>query len=453
MTIIDQIDKWLALTAALINGVFILLILTRTSRVAVYVTFLFNCLTAAIWTFSDFMVMQTLHTMQAKYQSPWFYFSLVGTGMIPAVMLHFICALAGLTQNRRWVATGYILCLPLTLTAPLSLRYSGIKDFVKGDVWNALFLSLLFSSFMVSILILRKAIRGARSESDKSRFRYVLVAVWIACFCGATDLLQDIKVKIPPLGHIGTVIYTSVLAAGVYKHRVAYDLLVEMRTKLDMLNELAAGIAHELRNPLSSIKGALHLLNEKSGSLPMERSGEYLSLISDEIDRLDRMLANYRGLTRPIKIEKEDVGINKLIEKTVALMRMTENAPKIGLDLSPEVPFCNSDPQTLYQVFINLIRNSHEACGSEGELHITTEHIHPWIRITFSDSGKGVPPEILPRIFEPFVSTKADGMGLGLAICRRLVDLNEGTIEAENHDGGARFIIHLPAGNGLLSPE
>jgi signal transduction histidine kinase len=452
MTIIDQIDKWLALTAAIINGVFILLILTRTSRAAVYVTFLFNCLTSAIWTFGDFMVMQTLQTMQAKYQSPWFYFSLVGTGMIPAVMLHFISALAGLTHNRRWIATGYVLCLPLTLTAPLSIWYSGIRDFVKGDVWNALFLSLLFSSFTISILMLRNAIRGAKSESDKSRFRYVLVAVWIACFCGATDLLQDKNLPIPPLGHIGTVIYTSVLAAGVYKHRVAYDLLVEMRTKLDILNELAAGIAHELRNPLSSIKGALHLLNEKSGSLTMERSSGYLNLISDEMDRLDRMLDNYRGLTRPVKIEKEAVGINQLIEKTVALMRMTENAPKIELDLSPEVPFCNSDPQTLYQVFINLIRNSHEACGSEGDLHITTEHFHPWIRITFSDSGKGVPPEILPRIFEPFVSTKANGMGLGLAICRRLVDLNEGTIAAENHEGGARFIIHLPAGNELLPP-
>ena len=255
---------------------------------------------------------------------------------------------------------------------------------------------------------------------------------------------------VPPLGHVGTVIYTSVLAIGVFRHRVAYDLLVEMRTKLDMLNELAAGIAHELRNPLSSIKGATHLLYEKSGSLTAEKSREYLDLISNEIDRLDGMLTNYRGLIRPIKVEREDVHINNVMEKTVTLMRMNENAPKIEMNLSPEVPLCKFDPQTLRQVFINLIKNAHEACGAEGSLYITTEHTPPTIKITFKDSGKGVPPEILPRIFEPFTSTKANGMGLGLAICRRLIDLNGGTIEAENDNGGARFTIHLPTGEGSL---
>jgi signal transduction histidine kinase len=446
MAFAHHIDIYFALAAAVINGLFILLVLTRTSLAAVYVTFLLNCLAAAIWTFGDFMVSATGNQF-------WFYFSLIGTGMAPAVLLHFISTMAGLTNNRRWIITVYILCLPFALSSPLALWHSGIRAFVDGSIWNVLFLILLFSSFTASILILKKAIQGAKSKSDKSRFRYVLVAVWIACFSGATDLLQVFNVPILPLGHIGTVIYTSVLAAGVYKHRIAYDLLIEMRTKLDMLNELAAGIAHELRNPLSSIKGAANLLQEKSGRLTAEKSMEYLNLISEEIERLDGMLTNYRGLTRPIKIEIEYVHINNVIEKTVALMRMNENAPRIELSLSPEVPLCKSDPQTLRQVFINLIKNAQEACGSEGALYIATEHAPPSIRITFRDSGKGVPPEILPRIFEPFVSTKANGMGLGLAICRRLIDLNEGTIEAANDSGGACFTIHLPAEDRFCPPS
>jgi signal transduction histidine kinase len=443
MAFAHHIDIYFALAAAAINGLFVLLILTRTSLAEVYVAFLLNCLTAVIWTFGDFMVSVTGDQF-------WFYFSLIGTGMVPAVMFHFICALAGRANSHGGIAAGYILCLPLTLSSPLALWHSGIRSFVDGPVWNVLFLILFSSSFVASILILKIAIRGAKSKSDKNRFRYVLAAVWIACFCGATDLLQIFKVPLPPLGHVGTVIYTSVLAAGVYKHRVAYDLLVEMRTKLDMLNELAAGIAHELRNPLSSIKGAANLLHEKSGSLSPEKSIEYLNLISDEIDRLDGMLTNYCGLIRPIKVEREDVRINNVIEKTVALMQMNENAPKIKLNLSPEVPLCKSDPHTLRQVFINLINNAHEACGSEGALHITTEHTPPSIRITFKDSGKGVPPEILHRIFEPFMSTKSNGMGLGLAICRRLIDLNGGTIDAANDNEGMRFTIHLPAGDGVL---
>lgn len=172
-------------------------------------------------------------------------------------------------------------------------------------------------------------------------------------------------------------------------------------------------------------------------------------MISDEIDHLDGMLANYRGFVRPIKIEREEIHINHVMEKTVSLMRMNENAPRIELNLSPEVPLCKSDPQMLRQVFINLIKNAYEACGSECELRITTEYMPSKIKITFKDSGEGIPQEILPRIFEPFVSTKANGMGLGLAICRQLIDLNGGTIEAANEHDGACFTICLPAETGI----
>lgn len=447
MTLIQHIDTYFALAAAVINGLFVLLILTRTSLAEVYVAFLLNCLTAVIWTFGDFMAWKT-----ADLHGPWFYFSLIGTGMVPAVLVHFISALAGCAHNKKWITIGYIVCLPFALSPPLALTHPGIRAFVVGPIWNALFLPLFFFSIIASVLILRTAIRGAKSKSDKSRFQYVLAAVCIACLTCTPDMLQVFHVQIPPLGHVGTVIYSLVLAVGVFKHRIAYDLLVEMRTKLDMLNELAAGIAHELRNPLGSIKGAAHLLNENAGSLTAEKSGEYLNLISEEIDRLDGMLTNYRGLIRPVKVEREEVRINSVIEKTVALMRMNKNTPRIELNLSPEVPLCRCDPQTLRQAFINLIKNAHEACGAEGALCIATEHTPPTIRITFKDTGKGLPPEILTRIFEPFTSTKANGMGLGLAICRRLIDLNGGTIEAANDNGGARFTIHLPAGNNMIPP-
>jgi signal transduction histidine kinase len=341
MPILDQIDTGLALTAALINGVFILLILTRTSRAAVYVTFLFNCLTAVLWTFGDFMVLATGHQSSPE-NSNWHYFSLIGTGMVPAVMFHFISALTGAKNNRRWIVADYLFCIPFTLSGPLALMHKRIKNFVDGDIWNVLFMILLFASLIASTLLLRAAIRRAGSKSDKSRFAYVLVAAWIACLAGGTDLLHPQKPgnflpqnsAIPELGHVGAVIYASVLAASVFKHRENYDLLAEMRTKLDMLNELSAGIAHELRNPLSSIKGATHLLHEKSGSLTAEKSSEYLNLISEETERLDGMLANYRGLIRPTKLEKEDVQINGVIEKTVALMSTNENAPGIESETS-----------------------------------------------------------------------------------------------------------------------
>jgi signal transduction histidine kinase len=440
MSIIHCIDIGLALTAALINSAFILLVLTRTARASVYVTFLLNCVAAVIWTLFDFMVLVTDHRF------PWYYFSLIGTGFIPALLLHLISALVGLKNIRGWITASYILCAPLALSSPLALWNSGIKDFVDGNGWDAPFLALLFSSYLAGTIMLTRAIKKAKSKKESSRFRYVLVAMCIGCLFGTICTLWDSDPLISPLGHLGAVIYSSILAISVFKHRAAYDLVTDMRAKLDMLNELAAGIAHELRNPLSSIKGAASLLNDRSGNLTVEKSREYLSIISEEVERLDGILTNYRSLMRPIKIDREPISVNNVIEKTVALMRMGEDALGIELSLSSGIPLCTSDPQTLRQVFINLIQNAREACRPEGRLYIATQYLSPSIRITFTDSGGGIPREILPRIFEPFVSTKANGMGLGLAICRRLVDLNGGAIEAANEGGGARITIHLPAG-------
>jgi two-component system sensor histidine kinase HydH len=306
---------------------------------------------------------------------------------------------------------------------------------------------VLVPYFAAGIAILLAAMKRAKSKSEMSLLRYVLIAACIAVISGITDLLQIFKVPVPPLGHLGTVIYSSILAIEVFKHRSEHDLLAKMRMKLDLLNELAAGIAHELRNPLSSIKGAAVLLSDRSAKLPDEKSAEYQALIAEEIERLEGILTNYQSLVRPLKIDKEPICANSVVEKTVRLMRLNADVPAIHLSLAPELPSCESDPQSLKQVFINLIKNAHEACGSKGALYIATEFISPWIRITFSDTGKGLSPEILPHIFEPFVSTKANGMGLGLAICRRLIELNGGEIEAQNNsNGGACFTIYLPAG-------
>ncbi|HTY63431.1 MAG TPA: ATP-binding protein [Acidobacteriota bacterium] len=443
MEILHRIDAGFALAAVLINGAFILMVLTRTSLTAVYVTFLFNCFATIVWNFGDFMVMATADPF-------WFYFSLIGTGMIPAVMFHFVNALVEPGKNRIWIGIAYVLCLPLALSAPVALMDARVRAFVDGPLWNVLFILLLFPLFSVSIGLLVRAIRRATSRSEANRLRYILIAACIACFSGLTDLLQIFAAPVPPLGHLGSLIYSSVLAVGVFKHRTAYDLLAAMRTKLDLLNELSAGVAHELKNPLSSIQGAARLLHAKAGDHALGETKQYLSIISEEVERLNGIVNNYGCLVRPTKIEREPILINRVLEKTVMLMRASEGTPRVELNLSPESPLCKADAATLKQIFINLIKNAAEACGPEDTIRIRSELVSPWVRITVHDSGNGVPSEILPHIFEPFVSTKANSMGLGLAICRRLVDLNGGTIEAANTAEGACFTIHLPVADAPL---
>jgi signal transduction histidine kinase len=333
----------------------------------------------------------------------------------------------------------------LAFSSPLALLHSGIRAFVDGVVWNILYVVCLVPYLLSSVFMVSNAIRRAQTEEEKGRLRYILVAFIIAVATGMTDLVQALNIPVPPLGHLGCVVYSSILAVGVLKHRTAYDILAQMQEKLESLGEMAAGIAHEIRNPLTSIKGASDLLASELKQLNLPNLQEYHDIIREEIERLNDILLNFQHFTRPLKIEKEQTPVKTVIEKTV---RLAETAP-IGLRIRQEhignSQDISSDASLLKQVFINLIKNADEACGSGGELVIRTQSLPPWFRISFADNGPGIPAENIHRIFEPFFTTKSSGMGMGLAICHRIIRAHGGELEVKNLlPRGAEFTILLP---------
>ena len=293
--------------------------------------------------------------------------------------------------------------------------------------------------------MLFNAMKKAKYEDEKSRLRYIFVATLIGIFAGLTDLVQVLKVSVPPFGHLGSVFYSSILAIGVFKHRTTYDILAQMRTKLEVLSEMAASIAHEIRNPLSSIKGAANLLSNELKNLNNPKSQEYAHLITEEIDRLNNILVNFQYFTKPLKIEKELISINEVIQKTVRLAESDTLNINIRLELSRDLPKIQADALPMKQVFLNLIKNAEEACGSEGELVIKTEYSAPRVKIIFADNGQGIPQELLPHIFEPFFTTKITGIGVGLAISQKIIQAHTGQIEVNNRvPTGTQFTIFLP---------
>jgi len=293
--------------------------------------------------------------------------------------------------------------------------------------------------------MLFQAVRRTKAREEKSRLYYIFAAVIIGVFTGLSDLVQLLNVPIPPLGHLGCLIVSTILAIGVFKHRGAYDVLAQMRIHLESMSETAAAIAHEIRNPLTSIKGVSSLLSKELADLDRPRVWEYHTMICEEIDRLNNIVESLQYFTKPIKLEKGAVSINNLIERTVHLLELNPIGLKIRLDLSEHLPMVRADASLLKQVFLNLIKNAAEACGPGGELVVRTESASPWMRISFSDNGPGIPFDSLQHIFEPFYTTKATGMGVGLAISQRIIEAHEGRIEARNGDpGGAQFSILLP---------
>ncbi len=443
------INAYVALAAVLINIVFAVIVIARTSRSTIFITFFFICISVALWNFGDFMVYATgnrLWTTASEGGSIWKYLSSIGSVMAPAFTFHFTNTLVSSdVKNRAWVILAYILSSVLALSVPMEQVNALTQKIVGGTTWNILFLLCLFPFLVWSILLVVFSINKSNFEDEKSRLRYFLVALVIALMTGMTDLVQKLNISIPPLGHLGSVIFTSILAIGVYKHRRTFDILAQTRKKLEILSEMAAGIAHEIKNPLSSIKGASVLQADELKSVGQPKIQEYQSIISEEVERLNNILTNFQDLTKPLKIEKDVVCVNEIIRKTVKLAEMENLNMKIHLDLSGDVPKIQADASLLKQVFLNLIKNAYEACGEYCQLVIDTHLDSPWVHISFKDDGPGIAPELTKRIFEPFFTTKTAGMGLGLAISNRIVQAHNGRMEANNIlPRGVEFSILLP---------
>jgi signal transduction histidine kinase len=225
--------------------------------------------------------------------------------------------------------------------------------------------------------------------------------------------------------------------------------------RLAALGQLSAGLAHEIRNPLAVIKGSAEMLNQKvAGSQPL--IAELAGYISSEVNRLNALVVRFLDFARPSKLELQPENIAEIVDH--ALESASASFPDANVKIEkqyaqglPEIPV---DRQLCEQVFINLITNAFQAMREQGaqpqtmSLSIATDSSkgEPGVSVTVEDSGPGVPPELREQIFNPFFTSKKDGVGLGLSIVAKIVDDHRGTIRLENSPArGACFRVFLPA--------
>jgi len=225
--------------------------------------------------------------------------------------------------------------------------------------------------------------------------------------------------------------------------------------RLAALGQLSAGLAHEIRNPLGVIKGSAEMLQQKlQTSEPL--AGELAGYISAEVNRLNALVARFLDFARPLHLDLRPQRVCDIIDRSLeSVLAQTPNSRvRVERHYAP-VPQILADEQLCERIFVNLIQNAFQAMeeshdGRDEVLHISaapeTSSGRAGVGIVIEDTGPGVPPEAREQIFNPFFTTKKDGVGLGLAIVAKIIDDHRGSIKLENDSKpGARFHIFLPA--------
>lgn len=231
--------------------------------------------------------------------------------------------------------------------------------------------------------------------------------------------------------------------------------LLARADKLAALGKLAAGLAHEIRNPLAAIKMLIYSMR-KDATIDDEQRTD-LSVIVKEIDRMERFILDFLEFARPPDPRFASIDLNETIRQTLNLLapRLRENSAEIMLDLTDKLHHIVADADQIKQVMMNLILNALEAMPHGGRLKIATvrttmassDNGTGWVQIHVADTGAGIPQEIIDSLFDPFVTAREHGTGLGLSIAHQIVHQHHGWIDAFNNpDGGATFIVTLPAG-------
>jgi signal transduction histidine kinase len=232
--------------------------------------------------------------------------------------------------------------------------------------------------------------------------------------------------------------------------------------RLAALGQMSAGLAHEIRNPLGVIKGSAEMLHQKLGeSNPL--ASELAGYISSETNRLSALVTRFLDFARPLHTELAPQEITAALDRALRDVSLTgrDESVRVDRDYEANLPLIPLDESLCEQAFVNLIQNAYDAmAGSGGTLRVTAARANnanrDGVEVRIEDSGPGIPAELREQIFNPFVTTKKTGVGLGLSIVSRIIDGHHGTIRLESggdNQHGAHFIIFFPASEQAVAEQ
>lgn len=258
-----------------------------------------------------------------------------------------------------------------------------------------------------------------------------------------SPLIEDVEGREELLGYV-------MLVRDITKSRRETEEAIESE-KLSALTLLAAGVAHEIGNPLNSLGIHLQLLERRLADLPKgdrDSCKEHLDIAKNEIKRLDTLLKEFLHAIRPSAPHRKPVNLNPLIENTLSTLEpeLISRNVRVNLQLDRDLPALPLDSDQLTQAFFNLFKNAYQSLpASGGEFSVSSHFTDYEIVISVKDKGSGISPEAMGSLFEPFRSGKKTGTGLGLLIVRRIIRQHGGEIEVESEEGeGTTVRLYFP---------
>lgn len=219
---------------------------------------------------------------------------------------------------------------------------------------------------------------------------------------------------------------------------------------LASLTNLAANVAHEIKNPLGSISIHVQLLRksiEKITHGDISVMNKYLDVVDEEIERLNRIVVDFLFAVRPLTFEFSSLNVNTLAEDLVNFLteEFSRSSIRLDCDLEEKLPNIQGDERFIRQMLLNLLNNAKASITDEGFVHLLTRSDDDFVSIIVEDSGNGIPEDVVEKIFEPYFTTKIDGTGLGLTMVYKVIKGHGGDINVESQLGrGTRFTIQLP---------
>jgi PAS domain S-box-containing protein len=213
--------------------------------------------------------------------------------------------------------------------------------------------------------------------------------------------------------------------------------------RLAAIGELAGMVGHDLRNPLTGIKNAAYYLAKKGNSIPETKAKEMLETIDKCVNYSNKIVGDLLDYSKEIRLNITGTSPGKLLDEALVMVNVPQNVTI--LNQLPDQPRLKIDPDKVERVFINLIKNAIDAMPNGGKITVSSIEVNGSLEMFFADTGTGIAEEILPKLFSPLLTTKAQGMGFGLAICKRIIESHGGAISVKTTQGkGTVFSITLP---------